>query len=63
MSSALIEKSLHLNDGQKIGYIQTGEGSRTVLFLPGALGTAKSDFLPQLTGLEPATFPQILIKV
>lgn len=41
-----------LDDGTKINYCTTGNGGHVVLLLPGALGTGRSDFTPQLEGLN-----------
>ena len=50
LSTFLFEGKVSLKDGLNINYVQKGDGDRTVLFMPGALGTAKSDFMPQLIG-------------
>ncbi len=50
MSTALFEGKLTLPGGFNISYVQTGNGDRPVLLMPGALGTAKTDFMPQLQG-------------
>lgn len=42
------DHTVTLGQGQPIGYVETGSGDRTVLLLPGALGTARSDFSQQL---------------
>ena len=39
-----------LNGDCRINYCSTGHGENAVLFLPGALGSGKTDFLPQLEG-------------
>ena len=39
-------------DDQKIHIVQEGTGSHPLLLLPGALGSATSDFYPQLVGLS-----------
>ncbi|TRY61217.1 hypothetical protein TCAL_10924 [Tigriopus californicus] len=48
--SGLIEgpNTLTLSQGQKIHYEARGQGSKAALLMPGALGTASSDFAPQL---------------
>ena len=46
----MTEAKVSLSDGHNIKYVETGDGDRTVLLMPGALGTGKSDFLPQLQG-------------
>ena len=37
---------------QRIHYVRLGEGPHPVLLMPGALGSAVSDFTPQLEGLS-----------
>ncbi|CAG9832708.1 unnamed protein product [Diabrotica balteata] len=39
-------------DGQTINYLKVGNGPKTVLCFPGALGTIWSDFKPQLENLD-----------
>ena len=52
-SSSISEDRIQtLDDGTKINYCTTGNGGHVVLLLPGALGTARSDFTPQLEGLN-----------
>ena len=51
-SSRSFQSSLIDLDGVKIHYTQTGNGNHNVLLLPGALGSATTDFLPQLEGLD-----------
>ena len=52
-SSSISEDRIQtLDDGTKINYCTTGSGGHVVLLLPGALGTARSDFTPQLEGLN-----------
>jgi len=41
-----------LDDGTKINYCTAGNGGHAVLLLPGALGTGRSDFTPQLESLN-----------
>ena len=41
-----------MDDGTNINYCTTGNGGHVVLLLPGALGTGRSDFTPQLEGLN-----------
>ena len=43
-----IDKSVLLADGTKISYVVQGTGCHTTLLLPGALGTARTDFTPQI---------------
>ena len=52
MSTALIteDKIQTLNDGNKINYCSSGNGDHVVLLMPGALGTGRTDFTPQLEG-------------
>lgn len=40
--------NLTLPEGQKLHYEVRGQGPKTALLMPGALGTATSDFAPQL---------------
>ena len=46
------DKKAILNDGTNIGYVTEGTGEHTTLFLPGALGTARTDFTPQIEKLN-----------
>uniref|UniRef100_A0A0K8UJ20 Valacyclovir hydrolase n=1 Tax=Bactrocera latifrons TaxID=174628 RepID=A0A0K8UJ20_BACLA len=46
-----IETKVKLNDGVTINYVQTGKGDKNVLLMPGALGTAWTDFKPQIEKL------------
>lgn len=43
-------------DGKNIHYETAGNGNHILLLMPGALGTGKNDFLPQLTGLDGSVF-------
>ena len=43
-------------DGQPLHYQRAGHGQHVLLLLPGALGSGQTDFLPQLTGLNPEIF-------
>ena len=52
MSTVLFEGKLSLPGGLNLNYVQTGNGDRPLLLMPGALGTGKSDFMPQLQGEE-----------
>ncbi len=56
MSTALFEGKLSLPGGLNLSYVQTGNGDRPVLLMPGALGTAKTDFMPQLQGKKNSRF-------
>ena len=47
-----IDKTALLRDGTKIKYVVEGTGSHTTLLLPGALGTARTDFTPQIEHLN-----------
>ncbi len=48
-SSRLLEEKVTLpSSGQTIHYNISGSGGHPVLLLPGALGTAKTDFPPQI---------------
>uniref|UniRef100_A0A0A1WSN3 Valacyclovir hydrolase n=1 Tax=Zeugodacus cucurbitae TaxID=28588 RepID=A0A0A1WSN3_ZEUCU len=46
-----IETKVKLSDGITINYVQTGKGDKSVLLMPGALGTAWTDFKPQIEKL------------
>ena len=46
------DKSAVLGDGTKISYVVQGEGAHTALLLPGALGTPRTDFTPQIEHLN-----------
>jgi len=53
--ASLVDKKLKLSDGiNTISYIETQEAMSGIptLLLPGALGTARSDFGPQLEGMK-----------
>jgi len=43
-------------NNQKIHFVKRGSGSHPLLFLPGALGTATSDFSPQIDNFDPNHF-------
>ena len=47
--SMMKEETIQLGD-QKKNYLTHGSGPHPVLLLPGALGTAKSDFSPTIRG-------------
>lgn len=47
-----INKCADLGNGTKINYVVEGTGSHTTLLLPGALGTARTDFTPQIEHLN-----------
>ena len=46
------DKFAILGNGTKISYVSEGEGSHVTLLLPGALGTARTDFTPQIDQLN-----------
>lgn len=46
------DKTATLSDGTNINYVTSGTGSHVTLLMPGALGTARTDFTPQLEGLN-----------
>ena len=46
------DKFAVLGNGTKISYVSEGEGSHVTLLLPGALGTARTDFTPQIDHLN-----------
>merc|ERR1711971_1523817 len=55
MSTSL--KSVKVSvDGRSIHVVRRGNGPKAVLLMPGALGTATTDMLPQIEGLCPRTF-------
>lgn len=43
-------------NGQQINYLKTGNGSHSILCLPGAVGTIWTDFKPQIQGLNKNIF-------
>jgi len=47
-----VDKSVALKDGTTISYVVEGNGDHTALLLPGALGTARTDFTPQIDHLN-----------
>ena len=49
-SNQISEDTVQLVNGMKINYCASGSGNHVVLLLPGALGTGRSDFTPQLEG-------------
>ncbi|CAH1973035.1 unnamed protein product [Acanthoscelides obtectus] len=49
--STVKEQKINVN-GQTINYAKVGEGSKTVLCCPGALGSIWTDFKPQVEGLD-----------
>ncbi|XP_055697030.1 valacyclovir hydrolase-like [Phlebotomus papatasi] len=49
-SAKAIEDKIQVDD-VKINYVKVGSGERAVLLLPGALGSAKTDFGPQIEKL------------
>ncbi len=59
MSAASIteDKIQTLNDGTKINYCSSGNGDHVVLLMPGALGTGRTDFTPQLEGDDGILIP------
>ncbi|RZC32046.1 valacyclovir hydrolase [Asbolus verrucosus] len=54
----LQEQTVNVN-GQIINYVKTGEGNKTLLCFPGALGTIWSDFKPQIADLDKTKFTVI----
>ena len=53
MSTAKVisdDKLQPIGDGLAINYCTSGDGDHPVLFLPGALGSGRTDFTPQLEG-------------
>lgn len=52
MSVISEDRTQSLDDGTKINYCTSGDGGHVVLLLPGALGTGRSDFTPQLESLN-----------
>lgn len=57
-SSAVQENKIAV-DGIKINYVKTGSGPKSILCLPGALGSIWSDFKPQVEGLDKSKFTVI----
>jgi len=53
--SSLREVKVSVGD-RSIHVVRRGDGPQAVLLMPGALGTATTDLLPQLEGLCPRTF-------
>lgn len=53
--SAVVSGKQHVN-GVDLYYEQTGKGDHTVLLLPGALGSTRTDFGPQLKSLNKDRF-------
>jgi valacyclovir hydrolase len=52
-TSVISEDSLQpLDNGLSINYCTSGSGDHPVLLLPGALGTGRTDFTPQLEGTD-----------
>jgi len=50
-------RSVHVSVGDRsIHVVRRGDGPRPILLMPGALGTAVTDLLPQLEGLDPNLF-------
>ena len=49
-AAQISEDTVQLVNGMKINYCTSGSGNHVVLLLPGALGTGRSDFTPQLEG-------------
>lgn len=47
-------------DSKNINYLKVGTGNRTVLCLPGALGSIWSDFTPQIQGLDKDKFTVVV---
>lgn len=54
----LTSSSVHIGEA-KVHYVRAGDGPEPVLLLPGALGSATSDFTPQLEGLSKEKFTLI----
>lgn len=49
-TSKITEQKINVN-GMKINYVSSGSGDETVLLMPGALGSAWTDFKPQIEEL------------
>ncbi|CAG9857986.1 unnamed protein product [Phyllotreta striolata] len=58
-ATAIKSHTANIN-GQIINYIKVGNGKRSVLCFPGALGTIWSDFKPQIEGLNRSEFTTIV---
>lgn len=52
MSTISADKLQILDDGTRISYCTSGNGGHVVLLMPGALGSGRTDFTPQLEGLN-----------
>lgn len=50
------ENKISLNSGKLINYLKVGTGNHVLLLCPGALGSAWSDFKPQIEGLDKQKF-------
>lgn len=57
-ASPLIDEYIKIGD-QRIHVVKKGSGERNILLMPGALGSAKTDFGPQLQGLDGDRFTVI----
>uniref|UniRef100_A0A1B0CAM4 AB hydrolase-1 domain-containing protein n=1 Tax=Lutzomyia longipalpis TaxID=7200 RepID=A0A1B0CAM4_LUTLO len=51
MSSGFTTESKIKVEDVNINYVRVGSGQKAVLLMPGALGSAKTDFVPQIEGL------------
>ncbi|KAM8966966.1 serine hydrolase BPHL [Pelodytes ibericus] len=58
-SSTAIASARQKVNGVNLHYQQTGQGDHAVLLLPGALGSSKTDFGPQLSSLNKKAFTLI----
>ena len=47
-------------DSKRIHFVKRGDGPHPLLFMPGALGTAMSDFSPQINGFSELDFTIIV---
>ena len=57
-ASALVDEYVKIGD-QRIHVVKRGSGDHNILLMPGALGSAKTDFGPQLQGLDGDRFTVI----
>ena len=61
-SSSLTSQHVVVED-RRIHVVKAGSGARAVLLLPGALGSALSDFRPQLEGLDGDKVRHLVVMV
>jgi len=59
----MFSKQKVVGNGIDFSYVKVGSGKEVVLLLPGALGTAKSDFSPQLANFNGDKFTTIALEL